>query len=105
MIVAQCTDTQRDTNITHDSDNHYPSCLCTPCVIALPPDFLKRSCDPHPANNEKWYQLYRKFWGLLSSLGVWRDEEYLCRKATRTVRDDRRDIMPVCVIEVYIYNI
>ena len=80
--------------------NHCPFCLCTPCVIALPPDFLKGSCDAHPANDEKRYQLYRKFWGLLSSLGVWRDPEYLQRKEMRTVRDDRRDIMPDCVLKV-----
>ena len=83
-------------------DNHCPSCLCTPCVIVLPPDFLKGSCDPHPANDEKRFQLYRKFWRLLNSLDVWRDEEYLQRKTRRTVRDDKREIMPACVIEVCI---
>ncbi len=28
-------------------------CLCGPCVIALPPDFLTGACGPHPANDEK----------------------------------------------------
>ena len=28
-------------------------CLCSPCVIDLPPDFLCGYCSPHPANDEK----------------------------------------------------
>ena len=40
-------------------ENHCPHCLCAPCVIALPPDFLKGSCDAHPANAEKRHRLYR----------------------------------------------
>ena len=44
--------------------------------------------------------LYRKFWRCLDRLGVWRDEGYLRRKEGRTRRDDRRDVMPDCVIEV-----
>ena len=69
-------------------------------MISLPPDFLRGSCGPHPANAEKRHCLYYKFWGLLQDLGVWRDETYLERKEERTVRDDRRDIMPFCVITV-----
>ena len=46
--------------------------------------------------------LYRKFWRCLKTLGVWRDEDYLSRKETRTARDDKREIMPDCVIEVRI---
>ena len=38
--------------------------------------------------------MYRLFWGLLNSLGVWRDEKYLRRKEHRTVRADKRDIIP-----------
>ena len=75
-------------------------CLCSPCVIALPPDFLHGACGPHPANDEKQYRLYRSFGGLLNTLGVWRDEEYLQRKEQRTVRADKRDIIPKCVITV-----
>ena len=80
--------------------NSCPHCLCSPCVITLPPDFLRGACGPHPANDEKRYKLYRSFWGLLNSLGVWRDEEYLQRKEQRTVRADKRDIIPKCVITV-----
>ncbi len=43
------------------------------------------------------------FWRCLNTLGVWQDEEYeeyLRAKELRTARDDRRDIMPRCVIEV-----
>ena len=80
--------------------NHCVKCFCAPCIIQKPPPFLRGSCDPHPANAEKRHRLYKKFWRCLSDLGVWRDEEYIARKELRTVRDDRRDIMPDCVIEV-----
>ena len=82
--------------------NHCQYCLCAPCVIRFPPppEFLRGSCCPHPANAEKRYTLYRKFWGLLKDLGVWRDESYLIKKQQRTARDDRRDIMPDYVIQV-----
>ena len=78
-------------------ENH---CLCTLCVIALPPEFLKGSCDPHLANAEKRHRLYHLFCRMLSDICVWRDPEYLQRKEERTVRDDRRDIHPPCVIQV-----
>jgi len=66
----------------------------------LPPDFLRGACGPHPANKEKRHRLYRKFWRLLKDLGVWRDREYLMRKAAKTSREDRREIIPDCVIKV-----
>ena len=31
-------------------ENHCPYCLCAPCVIALPPDFIRGSSSPQPAN-------------------------------------------------------
>lgn len=80
--------------------NHCPYCLCKPCVIAMPPDFLRGSCSPHQANNEKQYRLYRLFWRLLKDIGLWMDEEYLVRKEARTVQHDKREIMPTCVIKV-----
>ena len=43
---------------------------------------------------------YYMFWKVLKDLGVWRDEEYLRRKQDQTVWDDRRDILPHCVIAV-----
>ena len=36
----------------------------------------------------------------MKDLGVWDDEEYLQRKEARTVRDDRHDIIPKCIITV-----
>ena len=77
--------------------NHCRHCLCSPCVIELPPDFLRGACEPHPANDEKKHCLYRMFWSYLQKLGVWNDHTYLQRKEERTTRDDRRDIMPLCV--------
>ena len=69
----------------------------------MPPDFLKGSCSPHPANTNKRHRLYRKFWGVLKDLGVWGEEEYLRRKEQRTSRNDSREIMPDCIIEVHVY--
>ena len=81
-------------------NNHCPDCLCNPCVIANPPDFLRGSCSPHPANDGKRYRLYRFFWSLLRDLGIWSDKKYLQRKQEHTVRDDHRDIMLKCIIKV-----
>ena len=36
----------------------------------------------------------------MSDIGYFRDPEYLRRKEARTARDDTRDILPLCVIEV-----
>ena len=83
--------------------NHCPKCFCAPCMIQRPPDFLRGSCDPHPANAEKRHLLYKKFWRCLNTLGVWRDEEYLYRKEARTARDDRRDIIPDCILAVSLH--
>jgi hypothetical protein len=80
--------------------DHCRYCLCAPCVIQLPPDFLRGSASPHPANDEKRYRLYRLFWKLLSDVGLWCDDEYLQRKEARTVIHDKRDIIPNCVITV-----
>ena len=68
-------------------------------MIVLPPDFLKGSCDPNSANAEKPYRLYRMFWGLLS-YSFFKDPEYLRRKESHTVRDDHRELLPACVIQV-----
>lgn len=80
--------------------SHCPHCFCAPCIIAMPPDYLRGSASPHDANDEKRHVLYRKFWRTLKALGLWQDEEYLSRKALRTARDDKRDIIPDCVIKV-----
>ena len=77
---------------------HY--CLCAPCVLQLPPDFLRGSASPHAANDGKRYRLYHFFWKVLSDVGLWHDEEYLRRKEGRTVIHDKREIMPKCVVTV-----
>ena len=66
----------------------------------MPPEYLRGSSSPHDANDEKRHVLYRKFWRTLKGLGLWQDEEYLSRKELRTARDDKRDIMPECVVKV-----
>ena len=68
--------------------------------MTKPPIFLRGACDPHPANAEKRYMLYRKFWRSLNAIGLWRNEEYLTRKELRTSRGDKRDIMTDYVIKV-----
>ena len=86
-------------------DDYCQHCLCSPCIINVPPDYLRDRCGPHPANDEKRHRLYGLFWRTLKDLGVWRDEEYLQRKQEKTVIGDRRDIMPDCVIIVsYLYH-
>ncbi len=67
----------------------------------MPPQYLMGSAGPHEANDEKRYVLYRKFWRTLKGLGLWNNEEYLQRKELRTVRDDKRDVMPDFVIKVH----
>ena len=80
-----------------DVDERCPHCFCRPCVISQPPDFLRGSAAAHIRNRSKRFNLYVKFWGLLSDVGLWYHPEYLVRKATITERDDPRDIMPECV--------
>ncbi len=36
----------------------------------------------------------------MKDLGLWSDPEYLRRKQGRTVRHDRREVIPECIIEV-----
>ena len=74
--------------------------MCQPCTVDLPPTYLRGSASPHDANDEKRHVLYRKFWRTLKGLGLWEDAEYLRRKEMRTTKEDRRDIMPDCVIKV-----
>ena len=77
--------------------NYCPHCLCSPCVVELPPDFLRGSCGPHPANDYKRYQLYKQYWRLLKAVGLWQTEECKRRKEHPT---DRREKIPQCIIEV-----
>ena len=79
---------------------HCPHCLCAPCVIAHPPDWLRGACSAHPANDGKRYRLYRMFWRLLKDLRLWNDDEYLARKESRTTKHDKREIIPKCVVAV-----
>ena len=105
MHVGSVRDTPRGYSRAEDvpllrGPHHCKYCLCAPCIILQPPVFLRGSCDPHPANSEKRHMLYKKFWRCLSTLGVWKDEGYLQHKETRTAREDKRDIMPKCIVVV-----
>lgn len=83
---------------------HCSDCLCCPCLVAQPPDFLVGSAGPHAANDEKRYRLYRLFWALLNKLGVWGDDVYLEKKQRRTSIYDKREIIPLCIVRVSIYT-
>ena len=46
-------------------------CLCKPCVISMPPEFLVGREPPHLRNVEKRYNLYRNFWSCGDILCTW----------------------------------
>ena len=48
-----------------------PYCLCTPCVVSMPPDFLVGRGPPHLRNVEKRYDLYRNFSRVFTDLKLW----------------------------------
>uniref|UniRef100_A0A1X7VY72 Uncharacterized protein n=1 Tax=Amphimedon queenslandica TaxID=400682 RepID=A0A1X7VY72_AMPQE len=56
------------------------------------------SADPSLSNANKRYSLYRKFWSLLARLRVWEEPQYVALKETFTSSDDRREVMPVCIV-------
>ena len=80
-----------------------PHCLCDPCVISLPPDFLVGRGSPHLRNVEKRYTLYRKFWRMFTDMKLWGHPVYLRRKQAITSLLDQREILPKCVVKVKCY--
>ena len=85
-----------------DGDDRCIHCLCTPCIVSMPPDFLVGSSVPHLRNNTKRFKLYKKFWGLLKDIGLWSHPEYVARKVRRTAVDDQREMIPHCIVKVSI---
>ena len=57
-------------------------------------------CGTCLANASKRYKLYHKFWSLLAKLGVWDEPIYVALKETFTSSNDRREVMPVCILDV-----
>ena len=50
LFVAQCTHSPgaiKDHHPVLQGDGHCQHCFCAPCVINLPPDFLKGLCNPN----------------------------------------------------------
>ena len=86
-------------------EDFYPHCFFVPCIILRPPHYLRGMCGPHLANNEKRHLLCIKFWRTLKDFNLWNDEKHLQRKEERTVRDDKRDIIPNCIITVSFFFI
>ena len=81
-------------------DDVCPFCRLSPCIIAQPPNWLRGSAQASLNNITKRYKLYKKFWILLDQLGVWNDPYYLALKVTKTSINDRRDVMPSCIVTV-----
>ena len=77
-----------------------PHCLCNPCVVSMPPDFLAGRGPPHLRNVEKRYTLYRKFWRMFTDLKLWGHPVYLTKKQAITSLIDQREIIPKCVVKV-----
>ena len=50
------------------------------------------------ANASKRYKLYHKFWSLLAKMGVWDEPIYVALKESSN--NDRREVMPVCILDV-----
>ena len=81
-------------------DNACPHCHLTPCIIEKPLSWLRGSAEACLANASKRYTLYRKFWSLLARLRVWEEPQYVALKETFTSSDDKREVMPVCIVTV-----
>ena len=64
----------------HDEECSY--CFCGPCVTSVTFQQLcwPQQHMPHAANSRIRKQIYRKFWGLMANLGLWKDDRYLHRK-------------------------
>lgn len=77
-----------------------PHCLCNPCVVSMPPDFLVGRGPPHLRNVEKRYTLYRKFWRMFTDIQLWGHPVYLSKKQAITSILDQREILPKCVVKV-----
>ena len=63
------------------SDGGRPHCLCNPCVISMPLDFLVGHGPPHLRNAEERYTLYRKFWQMFTNMRLRSYPMYLSKKA------------------------
>ena len=87
-----------------DGSNACPHCHLSPCVVQRPPSWLRGSAAEGLSNIPKRYKLYNKFWTLLKQLGVWSHPEYLTYKATKASVNDKRDVMPECVLKVSEYQ-
>ena len=74
-----------------------PHCLCGPCIVQQPPDFLTGMVVPCAGNNRKRYQLYRLLGGLLDHLGFWQHPTYTCFGNTH---HDICKAMPHCIQNV-----
>ena len=71
-----------------------PYCLCTPCVVSMPPDFLVGRGPPHLRNVEI------EFWRVFTDLKLWGHPVYLNKKQAITSLLDQREILPKCVVKV-----
>lgn len=78
-----------------------PECLCAPCIITRGYVRMGEGQRPSEKNPGVRKSYYRKFWGCLANLGVWRHPTYLRKKRNCGQLNviTKREIMPKCVIE------
>ncbi len=85
----------------HWGANYCLSCLCSPCILVKPPDFLRGSRDPHPVPMQRRGTCsIHKFWGASTLLvygglgNIWGG-----KRQGKWGIDDRRGVMPDCIID------
>ena len=90
-----------------------PHCYCTPCITDVQWRQLwwPSQKPPHAKNSAGRKKMYKKFWGQMSSIGLWDHPGYIDRKNLALQRDPhhsnytwvtfvkRREIMPNCVLK------
>lgn len=75
-------------------------CLCTPCIVIS--NYVKMGNGQRPSSKNPGIRklLYRKFWGCLANLGIWKQPCYIERKrANKKGVITKREIMPACIVK------
>ena len=88
-------------------------CYCVPCIAT--PHYQQAWWPSHPhqpkaGNNRARKECYKKFWSMLSNMGVWKSQQYRRKKAMalgqkpanklKNFVSHKREIMPDCVIKL-----
>ena len=90
-----------------------PHCYCTPCVTSdqFAQQWWPAERPPHNKNHGARKAIYKRFWGFMANLGLWKDQRYMRRKQQILTQDPRcrtyawvrsvskREVMPNCVLK------